>query len=304
MSVKFMFAHPEALGLGALAALAGLFAPWGPALACELTTEAPEAVRIEYNPFAVGASSGPLDLVFRNQGDSACALRLVLIDDVGDPVPALTLGGAVLEFRPRESSGLFRRDVEPGAFLLDIDAGSTVRVGIDAAVVQNAVVEAGEHPADLRLSILFLDGRPPPTPIPLRILLQSAPRAQVNIAGAAGVYGSGSSVEVVDFGAAVTGVTRRVFVQVRANTRSSLSVKSEHHGVMRHVEGGEQGAAITYNVDLDGQRIDLREVWSSIVDPPRTLDGLSLPLDFTLGQVGGQMSGRYVDLLTIDISPL
>lgn len=288
-------------GLAATVVL--LFLP-RPALACDLVVEPPEAVRIEYNPFAVGASSGPLDIVFRNRADTACALRLLLIDDIGQPLPALSLGGVIVEFRPRETSGLFRRDVEPGAFLLDIAPGATVRAELDAAVVLNAVVEAGDHPADLRLSILPSDpATAAPPPVPLRVILRSAPRAQVNIAGAAGAFASGSSVEVVDFGDAVAGTTRRVFLQVRANTEATLSVTSEHHGVLRHVELQEGGTVLAYALELDGDVVDLSDRWTRAIDPPRTLDGVSLPMDFTLGEVAGRMSGPYEDLITIDITP-
>lgn len=280
-----------------------LLAAATPGVACDLMVETPEAVRIEYNPFAVGASAGPLDILFQNRSDTACELRLRLVDDIGDPRPVIDLGGAVVEFRPREASGLFRRDLEPGVFLLSVAGNATVRAEIDAAVVHNAVVEAGDHQADLRLAVQGPGGEPAALAVPLHVILRSAPRAQVNIAGSAGAFGSGSSVEVVDFGVAATGVVRRVFVQVRANAESTLSVKSEHHGVMRHVELGEEGTVVAYLLELDGQPVDLSETWTQRVDPPRTLEGVSLPLDFTLGPVTGQMSGRYEDLLTIDIWP-
>lgn len=302
MSAKFV--HRSLSGRGLAGAAAGLFLVLSaPAVACDLMVESPQAVRIEYNPFAVGASTGPLDIMFENRSDSACELRLRLVDDIGDPKPAFDLGGVVVEFRPREASGLFRRDLEPGVFILSVAGNETVRAEIDAAVVQNAVVEAGDHQADLHLAIEGPDGEPAVPTVPLHVILRSAPRAQVNIAGSAGAFGSGSSVEVVDFGLAATGVTRRVFVQVRANAESTLTVKSQHHGVMRHLEMGEAGSVVAYGLELDGQPVDLSETWTRLVDPPRTLEGVSLPMDFTLGTVAGQMSGRYEDLLTIDISP-
>lgn len=301
MSAKY--AHLP-LSPGILAAGVGLvLCLASSARACELAAEAPEAVRIEYDPFAVGSSSGPLDLQFENRSDTACKLRLRLTDDLGEPRATIVLGGAIVEFRPRESSGLLRRDLEPGVFLLDITAGQTVRAEVDALVVQNAVVDAGEHQTDLRLAVEGTDGSAAIPAVPLHVILHSAPRAQVNIAGSAGAFGSGSSVEVVDFGLAATGVKRRVFVQVRANAESTLSVKSEHRGVMRHLEMGEAGTVVAYLLELDGESVDLSRDWTRLVDPPRTLAGVSLPLDFTLGAVSGQMSGRYEDLLTIDIWP-
>lgn len=289
-------------GVAVLAALAALVLT-GPAVACNLTVETPDAVRIEYNPFAVGLSSGPLNLEFRNLAATACELRLVLIDDIGDPAPTISLGGVVVEFRPREASGLFRRDAEPGAFLLGVAESGGARAELDVAVLHGAVVEAGEHLADLRLSVENAEGQPLLPPIPIHVVLSSTPRAQINIAGSAGAYGSGSSVEVIDFGEAATGITRQAFVQVRANAESTLTVRSEHRGVMQHLEAAEGGTVISYSLELDGDQVDLSEVWSRRVDPPRTLDGVSLPMNFTLGEVRGQMSGRYEDLITIDITP-
>lgn len=293
---------PKTLGTAALA-LTGCLILTTPAAACDLAVETPAAVRIEYNPFAVGASTGPVDILFQNRSDTACELRLLLIDDVGDPLPQVTLGGAIIGFRPREASGLFRRDTEPGAFVLTVPPNSTTRAEMDAVVLHDAVVEAGQHQTDLRLLIRSADGEPAPPPIPLRVILQSAPRAQVNIAGASGAFGSGSSVEVIDFGLAATGATRRAFLQVRANTRSTVAIRSEHHGVMRHLEMGETGSVVAYQLELDGDAVDLTEVWTRSVDPPRTLAGIDFPLDFTLGTISGQMSGRYEDLITIDITP-
>jgi len=293
---------PKSLGTAGLL-LAGLLAFASPAAACDLAVETPAAVRIEYNPFAVGASSGPVDVLFQNRSDTACELRLLLVDDVGDPLPAVTLGGAVVGFRPREASGLFRRDTEPGAFVLTVAPNSTTRAEMDAVVLHDAVVEAGQYQGDLRLLIRSADGVPVPPPVPLRVILQSTPRAQVNIAGASGAFGSGSSVEVIDFGQAATGVTRRAFLQVRANTKATVSIRSEHHGVMRHLEMEEAGSVVAYQLELDGDPVDLTRVWTRSLDPPRTLAGVDFPLDFTLGTIAGQMSGRYEDLITIDITP-
>ena len=168
-----------------------------------------------------------------------------------------------------------------------------------------AVPEAGEHAADLQLIVRDTDRNELLPSVPVRVVLVSTPRAQLNLAGAAGAFGSDSSVEVVDFGDAVTGATRRIFVQVRANTPSILTIKSEHRGAMRRVTDDKIAteSSVPYAVDLAGEAVDLSALWSKDVDPPRTLAGMSLPMSFTLGAVGSQMAGRYEDILTIDVSP-
>ncbi|RZJ02044.1 MAG: hypothetical protein EON90_00125 [Brevundimonas sp.] len=275
----------------------------GQSRACELVAEDPAAVQIDYNPFAIGQASGPLDILFVNQSDTACDLRLRLVDDGGAPLTGASVGGVNILFVPRESSGLLHRGAQYGLFELAIEPDDRVRAELDATVMNNMVAEAGEHATDLFLAVTDIDGQPLLPRIPIRMILRSTPRAQINIAGSAGAFGSGSTVDVIDFGEAATGATHRAFLQVRANTEATLTVRSEHHGVMRHMEGGETGSTVPYEVELDGIPVDLAEAWIHRVDPPRTLDGISLPLDFTLGAVAGQMSGKYEDLITIDVTP-
>lgn len=301
MSAIFAPIHARRAIAAALAALA--WCAVSSARACDLTLETPEAVRIDYNPFAIGPSSGPLNLRLRNGSEAPCELRLRLVDDFDAPLAGVLLGGVGVEFRPREASGLLQRDAEPGTFLLNVPAAGEAYAELDAAVIRNAVAEAGEHTSDLYLRIENVEGQLLLPRAPLRLILTSAPRAQVNIAGSSGAFGSGLTVDVIDFGVAATGLTRRAFVQLRANAESTLSIRSENRGVMRHGEFAETGTVVPYSLELDGTPVDLTELWTRRINPPRTLEGISLPMDFTLGEITGQMSGRYEDLITIDVTP-
>jgi hypothetical protein len=286
-----------------LAALA-LFAGGTTAEACDLAlVEGTQTARIEYNPFALAPTPGALDVGLVNNGESECDLRLSFTDETGIEVTYVVLGEVEVRFRPRESSGVQAADVQKGVFQYHLDAGSKGVAQLDAAVVRGAVADAGEYGVDLRLVIRNTDGTELISPVPVRVVLQSTPRAQLNLAGAAGAFGEGSSVEVVDFGEAITGATRQIFVQVRANAPSVLSIKSEHGGVMRRVEEAENATVVPYAVELAGEAVDLTALWTKEVDPPRTLAGLSLPMNFILGLINGQMGGRYEDLITIDVSP-
>lgn len=275
--------------------------------ACDLElTRTPGTVLIDYNPFAVGPSAGALDLGLKNQGDTDCELRLSFTDDGGVQATSLALGGVGVQFRPRESSGLRASDVEPGVFRFSLTAKASADAQLDTAIVVDAVPEAGTYVADLKLLIQDSEGKPLLPPVPVRVQLVSTPRAQLSLAGAAGAagaFGSSSSVEVVDFGDAVTGATRRIFVQVRANAPSTLAISSEHRGVMRRVGDVETASNVPYTIELKGEPVDLSAPWTQAIDPPRTLAGASLPMLFTLGTVSGQMAGKYQDILTIDISP-
>lgn len=272
--------------------------------ACDLAlVEGPQTVRIEYNPFAVAPTPGALDVAFENRGETDCDLRLSFTDEAGIEVTSAVLGEVGVQFRPRESSGVQAADVQKGVFQYLLTAGAKGAAQLDAVVVQEAVADAGEYGVNLRLLVRNIDGIELLPPIPMRLALQSTPRAQLNLAGAAGAFGTGSSVEVVDFGEAVTGATRRIFVQVRANAPSVLSIRSEHGGVMHRLEKAENATVVPYTVQLDGQNVDLSGLWATSIDPPRTLAGVALPMDFVLGVITGQMGGNYEDVLTIDISP-
>jgi len=272
--------------------------------ACDLAlVEGAQTARIEYNPFAVAPTLGALNVALENKGENQCDLRLSFTDETGIEVTSIVLGGVEVGFRPRESSGVQMADVQKGVFQYDLGAATRGVAQLDAVVVRGAVADAGEYGVDLRLLVRNLDGVELMSPIPVRVVLQSTPRAQLNLAGAAGAFGEGLSVEVVDFGEAITGVTRQIFVQVRANAPSVLTIKSEHGGVMHRVEKAENATVVPYTVELAGEPVDLTALWTKEIDPPRTLAGVSLPMNFVLGLVDGQMGGRYEDLITIDVSP-
>lgn len=276
-----------------------------PAGACQPRMLAtPADVRISYNPFAVATPAPQVRMELQNQGDVDCELRLVFRDRAGAPLPAIDAAGVKLAFRADTASGLTERNLDPGAFGLRVPAGASARPAFDLVIVRDAVADAGEHPVEVMMDVTDPDGTPYLTMIPVRLSLYAEPRAQVNIAGAAGPYGSGSSVDVIDFGDAVAGGARQAFLQVRANTRSFITFQSENRGVMRHVELGEKGTTTPYRLQVDGQEIDLTQaVAVREVDPPRSFEGQSLLMLFTLGAIDGRMSGRYSDLITIDINP-
>jgi len=260
-------------------------------------------VRIEYNPFVVAPKPGALNVGFANKGDGECDLRLSFTDEAGLEVTDVILGGVGVQFRPRETSGVQAADVQKGVFQYLLAPGLKGVAQFDAVVVQGAVADAGEYGVNLRMLVRNVDGVELISPVPVRLVLQSTPRAQVNLAGAAGTFGEGGSVEVVDFGEAATGATRRIFIQVRANAPSVLSIKSEHSGAMHRVEEAENATVVPYTVELEGESVDLTALWTREVDPPRTLAGVSLPMTFVLGLINGQMGGRYEDVITIAVSP-
>lgn len=287
-----------------LSAVAGLLSA-GAASACDLSiSRAPSPVRIDYDPFdVVPAAPGDLDLELTNASDVECRVQLMFTDLADIPTPRLTAGEASLVLRPRETSGLRRTELTTFTYALTIPAQGRASAQFDVAVGESVVIAPGAYPVQLRLAVLGSEGQPLLASIPVDISVVSPARAQLNIAGAAGAYGSGTSVETIDFGEAETGAVRRAYLQIRANTHSTVTFDSEHRGRLASKTLVGPPVYIGYEVALDGAAVPLDRVTRLPVDPPRTLEGMSLPLVFTLGQVRGAMAGAYNDLLTITVSP-
>ncbi|PWE18615.1 hypothetical protein DDZ18_03150 [Marinicauda salina] len=127
-------------------------------------------------------------------------------------------------------------------------------------------------------------------------------RAQVNIAGASGAFDFASSVPFIDFGRLETGEQRRVFVQVRANALTEITVSSEHGGVLAH-DAQPALHSVPYAINLDGERSTLEVPLRIARRPARSLAGTSYPLSITIGEVAGRPSGVYRDYLLVEVRP-
>lgn len=294
----------ERARLAAAAAALFTITPAAARAACELKlAETPRPIRIAYDPFAVARAAGAFDLALENPGDEPCEVQVVVTDAADTPMSSVRLDGVEVEFRNRRDGEALKDAAHPGVFTFTAAAGAALRAELDAAVVRDAVAEAGEHAADIYLTVRRPDGSAYLPRIPLTLTLAATPRAQINIAGAAGAFGSTGTVEQVDFGVAVTGAVKRTFLQMRANSKMKITMQSEHGGVMRHVELKDAVPPVRYTVSLDGAPLDLSQAAVREFDPPRTIEGVSAAMDFTLGDVVGQMSGEYRDLITIDVAP-
>ena len=288
----------------ALILLAGWLAMAAPAMAeCDLRlTQSPPPIRIDYDPFAAILTPGALDIEFANAADTECEAEIVLTDLNGAPLTEILLEGVNIAVDPRQSSGLRRTELTAFVYALVVPATGRAAAQFDLSVAAPLVLRPGLYAHEIRLLVRRPAGEPLLAPIPVSLNLNTPPRAQLNIAGAAGAFGSTSSVEMIDFGEAETGAVRRAFLQVRANTDSTLTFVSENKGKLAHETfGADQG--VSYAVEVDGRSIALDQLYRMEVAPPLTIEGVSLPMVLTLGEVQGAMSGGYKDLLTISISP-
>ena len=265
--------------------------------------QAPQAVRVDYDPFLPATAPTRLAFRLRNGGEARCEADLAFVDVPGQPLIRTGVGatGLMLEIRPGPSVS---RSPEPAVFRTAVEAGETQEIVFDVLVIEDAVVQAGLYDQSLTLEV-----RQPGAPqayerSPVIIDLTALPRAQMNLSGARGAFGAGPSISVVDFGEAQTGKTHQLFVQTRTNASARLTFSSANRGKLRHEQGGEAAAVLTYAVAFDGDVLDLSQVATRDVDPPRTFAGQSYGLLLTLGAVEGGPAGVYSDELTIEISTL
>lgn len=292
--------------LAVAGAVAGLIsaAPAAQAADCNLQiTQPPPAVRIDYDPFVPATAPARMVFRIRNPAGEACEADLAIVDTPGVAIVRQSVGmtGLGLEIRP--DAGVTRA-TEPSVFHVAAPAGETLEATFDVAVIEDAVVQAGHYLQPLTLELRQPGSMVAYDRVPVVIDVTALPRAQMNLSGSRGAFGSGTSVSVVDFGDAETGKARQIYVQTRTNSAARLTFTSANRGRLA-LQAADAGAAVLdYSVDFEGSRLDLSQVATRDVDPPRTYAGQSYDLVLTLGDVRGARAGLYSDELTIEISTL
>lgn len=293
-------ASAAALAVGALSLA------WGPAHAadCNLQiNQAPPAVRIDYDPFVPASAPARLGFRIGNPGGEACEADLAIVDSPGVASVRYSVGATGLGLEIRPSVGVTRA-VEPSVFHVAIPAGEVIETTFDVAVIEDAVVQAGLYALPLTLELRRPGSSVAYDRAPVIVDVTALPRAQMNLSGSRGAFGSGTSVSVVDFGDAETGKARQLFIQTRTNSAARLTFTSAHRGRLALQTAGSETGMLDYSVAFEGSRLDLSQVATRDVDPPRTYAGQSYDLVLTLGEVRGARAGLYSDELTIEISTL
>lgn len=301
------YAAGQAMGLASAVAVIGLISfGAAPAQAAECVlqiNQAPPSVRLDYDPFLPATAPARMSFRIHNPAGEACEADLALVDTPGVPIVRQSVGmtGLGLEIRP--DAGVSRASV-PSVFHVAVGPDQTLETTFDVAVIEDAVVQAGRYTQPLTLELRQPGGSVAYDRAPVVIEVTALPRAQLNLSGSRGAFGSGTSVSVVDFGNAETGKTRQLFVQTRTNSAARLTFSSANRGRLVLQSAGSDTGALDYAVTFDGSRLDLSQVATRDVDPPRTYAGQSYDLVLTLGEVGGARAGLYSDELTIEISTL
>lgn len=264
-------------------------------------------LRLDYDPFAFARTVGRMTFEVESRAPDSCEVDLVLLDSTRVAISEKDVGltGVLVAFSAGAGDAALTPTAVPGTWRVRIEPGRRTKLSLDGIVSHDAVATAGEHVADLTLELRDVGAvAAHGAAMPVRIVLAAIPRAQMNIVGVAATFGQGPSIAQVDFGVFESNASRRVFLQVRANSRARLTIDSANLGRLLLDETSAEETGIPYSVRFGDEPVDLTHHWEKIVEPPRSIAGSSLPLDLVLGTIGAHVAGRYSDTLTIELSAL
>jgi len=269
-----------------------------PAWACDVRTTPLATTPIVYDPFAMAPVRGSAQLDVELVDGEACNVELDLLDGNLHPLQNLSVGGpepAIFAIRNADSA-------DPVHVVVQLSPNQRRRtVRWDFTPARDAVLAPGYYQAAIAVGVRAQPSVASANYVSGLLNVTVPARAQVNIAGSSGGFGS-SHVSVIDFGKLRSGAQRRVFLQIRANSGVVAQISSRNHGVLRN-QTWPDATPIAYSLALNGASIDLAAPAAVPLAPPPTIDGLSLPLDLMIGSVEGKMAGQYSDIITVDVSP-
>lgn len=293
MSAKFILAVLSLTGWLIVAAI--------PAQACDVRLGALNIAPVDYDPFKFAPVATQAKVSLDLTGGDTCSVTLRLTNDSLMRLDTIAVGGptpALFAIRPAQTGAQVDSTGETITVTLSHD-NPHAEADWDLVLRQDAVLAPNTYTIPLTVAARA-DGSAADLLVKGAFTLRTLPRAQINIAGASGAFGQ-SPLALIDFGTLETGEQRRAFVQIRANSPVTVQVSSKNHGVMTN-ETLPGADPINYSLSLGGKTLNLSGMAQVPVDPPRTVDGVSLPMDITIGNVDGKMAGRYSDVIIIDVS--
>jgi hypothetical protein len=290
-----------------LPVLAAIVAP-AVSAQCAPVIEAPSRVDLPgdgsgYDPFEIAPLIEPVEIAIRNDGDSACRLRLALLTD--DTTGRLISGVDALSYTVSDFTGsgvdikwpVSNAGVPPHTLPVAVAAKETQPIKLTIGVPAGQVLPSRLYSGDAELRLIDETGQVVGSAARLRFESQIISRSQITVAGSS--QAAGGRNEVVDFGELTTNETKSVFLIVSSNDAFDLALISEKGGVLKEFRGLDQ---IPYQIDLAGRTATLLTT-PTPVGPfgASSLAGVSLPLTFTIGDVEGKRAGDYSDEVTITV---
>lgn len=273
-----------------------------PALACD-----PQISRVDgpvndsYEPFSPDAATYPLTITITNRDEAACDLRAVAI---GTMSGARRLIGPSsrerLNYEIFGDQAIRLPNEQASGFGLPIMIGGQqeVTLRLQVRVAPGQVVASGSYDENVELLLLDRGGEVrEQRRFPLRVRVEA--RAQVNLAGTAGVFSNGSRSALLDLGELRDGSSNAVFIQLRSNEPVRVRLQSQNKGELVNVE--QPGERIPYEFVVDGTAVALSAPANLRRAPPRSLDGASYRAVATVPVVGNRFAGEYRDLITVSV---
>ena len=282
------------------------------AQACDLTLESAGQVRFEdYSSTDREVRPQKITLRLRNDSDDACvgAMNIEAVDGNGYLVG---LSGERMRyglFSGRDSSQIVFQSGSQSQNQLPIslpaDSSRTLDMYLVVDRFQN--LPAGSYMTDLNLTLQNQDLRNLDS-MTIRVGANVKPSLQANFTGIGGIVSSKSALTskssrqkaVLNLGELTPNETRRLGLQIRANSPVTIQVSSENSGALQHEHGEGE---IAYGVRLNEQYLDLSS--SSILrgySSPKK-NGRTNPLVVKLSDFGNNVpAGKYADTLTFRIS--
>jgi len=274
-----------------------------------LGVSAPAQADVCSNPTITGVSlpagamldlfeSGPLPVTFKVSvaaDAKPCTLGLAIGGQ------SFSLNGTSLPFTVKAIGGSPSFDDNIGAPSI-INVPSDGQVELQALLNGPVFAPAGTYTAPLQLQ-LFSNSTPVGSAYPYNLTLSVKAKAQINIAGSSGSFGSGGTVDKVDFGDLETGESRTVYVQLLSNADVNVSFSSENGLKLLHTVAPDR-TPIAYTAIFNGSSLPLTSpgaIYKVSKAADTSLMGSSLPMTLTVGAVGDNIAGLYQDIITIDV---
>ncbi|MEQ1864520.1 MAG: hypothetical protein ABL996_07680 [Micropepsaceae bacterium] len=263
---------------------------------------------VVYDPFEGVARSVNYNVTFSNTGPDTCSVGLAISSPPAGALRNFKNGTTELRYVLEWPGGaVFANSItSPIGTVAVSGGGGTKSVTLRVKVVAGLIAPAATY-SDVLTFRAYRTGSGPLVQVGTdRTATAGAvveARAQVNIAGTSGTFGSPFALDRIDFGTLASGTSRNAIVQVRATSPVSISVASLNRGRLKH-KVLTTDAGVPYAMQLDGASVDLSGTSSTLSrNPPITLDGINYPMNLQIGAVTGRPAGEYQDTLTINVSP-
>lgn len=277
--------------------------------ACNGALTAGTAPSVSYDPFSGEAIVTAT--VNATKTNNSCTPALVITGSGTSPNRVVTSSGSTLAYTVSNPAGTIYQNNTSSQNVSVPNNNQAAAQTLTFKVAASQVVNAGTYTDTLTIKLVdssagnaqlaAISGQV--TSLTMAVTVTVPSKSQVNIAGSSGTFGT-FTITTLDFGELAQSAVRSAFVQVRSTASVQITVTSANSGALKRV-GTTFQSTVAYNLSLNSTALDLSTGPKSItVNPPRTIDGTSLPLSITLtGATAGLPAGTYQDVLTVDVVP-